>query len=63
MKAGAKADEVAHKEAAKDHGAGFVAHTKAAVGHAKDAVGDKLHSKQHEGYAEVRACRGLSFRL
>ena len=54
LKADAKADEKAHKEAAKDHGAGFLGEAKAAVGHAKDAVGDKLHSKQHEGYAAVR---------
>ena len=48
-------DEKAHKEAAKDHGSGFLGEAKAAMGHAKDAVGDKLQSKKHEGYATVRA--------
>jgi len=55
VKADAKVDEKAHKEAAKDHGSGFLGEAKAAMGHAKDAVGDKLQSKKHEGYATVRA--------
>ena len=65
MKADAKLEEKEHKEAAKDHGGNFLGEAKAAVGHAKDAAGDKLHSKKHEGYAAVRArmctacCSGL----
>ncbi len=54
LKEDAKADEAAHKDAAKGHGSNFVDEAKAAVGHTKDAAGDKLHSKQHEGYAAVR---------
>ena len=48
-------NEAEHKDAAKGHGSNFMAEAKAAVGHTKDAAGDKLHSKKHEGYAAVRS--------